>query len=44
MVSSILIQRENWGQEKSPGFTITNAFGQVLDEKIVAENHLWRPV
>ena len=28
------------GQAQSPGFLITNAFGQVLDEKIVAENHL----
>jgi nucleoside-diphosphate-sugar epimerase len=40
MVSSILTNGRNWGQEKSPGFVITNAFGQVLDEKIVAENHL----
>merc|ERR1712071_372622 len=28
------------GQEKSPGFQITNAFGNVLDEKIVAERYL----
>jgi hypothetical protein len=27
-------------QEKSPGFVITNAFGGVLDEKLVAEQHL----
>lgn len=40
MVSSILTNGRNWGQEKSPGFVITNAFGQVLDEKIVAENYL----
>lgn len=40
MVSSILTNGRNWGQEKSPGFLVTNAFGQVLDEKIVAENHL----
>jgi len=40
MVSSILTNGRNWGQEKSPGFLITNAFGQVLDEKIVAENYL----
>ena len=40
MVSSILTNGRAWGQEKSPGFVITNAFGQVLDEKIVAENHL----
>ena len=29
-----------WGKEKSPGFVITNAFGGVLDQKLVAENHL----
>lgn len=40
MVSSILTNGRNWGQEKSPGFVITNAFGQVLDEKIIAENYL----
>lgn len=40
MVSSILTNGRNWGQEKSPGFVITNAFGQVLDEKLVAENYL----
>jgi putative NADH-flavin reductase len=40
MVSSILTNGRNWGQEQSPGFVITNAFGRVLDEKIVAENHL----
>ena len=40
LVSSILTNGRNWGQEKSPGFTITNAFGNVLDEKIVAENYL----
>ena len=40
MVSSILTNGRNWGQENSPGFVVTNAFGQVLDEKIVAENHL----
>lgn len=40
MVSSILTNGRNWGQEKSPGFVVTNAFGQVLDEKIVAENYL----
>ena len=40
MVSSILTNGRAWGQEKSPGFVITNAFGGVLDEKIVAENHL----
>ena len=40
MVSSILTNGRNWGQEDSPGFVITNAFGKVLDEKIVAENYL----
>lgn len=40
MVSSILTNGRNWGQEKSPGFVITNAFGNVLDEKIIAENYL----
>jgi nucleoside-diphosphate-sugar epimerase len=40
MVSSILTNGRNWGQEQSPGFVITNAFGNVLDEKLVAENYL----
>ncbi|OEU08925.1 NAD(P)-binding protein [Fragilariopsis cylindrus CCMP1102] len=40
MVSSILTNGRNWGQEKSPGFIITNAFGSVLDEKLVAEQYL----
>lgn len=40
MVSSILTNGRNWGQENSPGFQITNAFGHVLDEKLVAENYL----
>lgn len=40
MVSSILTNGRAWGQEKSPGFQVTNAFGGVLDEKLVAENHL----
>ena len=40
MVSSILTNGRNWGQEKSPGFVITNAFGNVLDEKIIAEKYL----
>lgn len=40
MVSSILTDARTWGKEKSPGFTITNAFGQVLDEKIIAEKYL----
>eukprot|EP00586_Coscinodiscus_wailesii_P002110 CAMPEP_0172483292 /NCGR_PEP_ID=MMETSP1066-20121228/10222_1 /TAXON_ID=671091 /ORGANISM="Coscinodiscus wailesii, Strain CCMP2513" /LENGTH=324 /DNA_ID=CAMNT_0013247075 /DNA_START=141 /DNA_END=1115 /DNA_ORIENTATION=- len=40
LVSSILTNGRNWGQADSPGFVITNAFGKVLDEKIVAENYL----
>lgn len=40
LVSSILTNGRAWGQEKSPGFVVTNAFGGVLDEKIVAENYL----
>ena len=40
MVSSILTNGRAWGQEKSAGFVITNAFGGVLDEKLVAENYL----
>eukprot|EP00415_Alexandrium_ostenfeldii_P000353 UN0353 len=40
MVSSILTNGRAWGQANSPGFTITNAFGSVLDEKIVAEKYL----
>jgi len=40
LVSSILTNGRNWGQEKAPGFVITNAFGGVLDEKIIAEKYL----
>ena len=40
LVSSILTNGRSWGQEKSPGFVVTNAFGNVLDEKLVAENYL----
>jgi len=40
MVSSILTNGRAWGQEKSPGFVATNAFGGVLDEKLEAEKHL----
>jgi uncharacterized protein YbjT (DUF2867 family) len=28
------------GKDKSPGFVVTNAFGNVLDEKLVAEKYL----
>uniref|UniRef100_A0A7S4NHV8 NAD(P)-binding domain-containing protein n=1 Tax=Odontella aurita TaxID=265563 RepID=A0A7S4NHV8_9STRA len=40
LVSSILTDGRAWGQADSPGFVITNAFGKVLDEKIVAERYL----
>jgi len=40
MVSSILTNGRAWGQEESPGFKITNAFGNALDEKLVAELYL----
>lgn len=40
MVSSILTNGPGWGQEKSPGYIVTNAFGKVLEEKLVAENYL----
>lgn len=40
LVSSILTNGRAWGQEKSPGFVVTNAFGKVLDEKIIAEKYL----
>ena len=40
LVSSILTNGRAIGQDKSPGFVITNAFGGVLDEKLEAENFL----
>mmetsp|Transcript_14118 Transcript_14118/g.31248 ORF Transcript_14118/g.31248 Transcript_14118/m.31248 type:complete len:322 (-) Transcript_14118:178-1143(-) len=40
LVSSILTNGRGWGQENSPGFQVTNAFGQVLDEKLEAEKYL----
>eukprot|EP00558_Chaetoceros_sp_UNC1202_P005664 CAMPEP_0197246738 /NCGR_PEP_ID=MMETSP1429-20130617/21015_1 /TAXON_ID=49237 /ORGANISM="Chaetoceros sp., Strain UNC1202" /LENGTH=307 /DNA_ID=CAMNT_0042707473 /DNA_START=17 /DNA_END=940 /DNA_ORIENTATION=- len=40
LVSSILTNGRAWGQEDSPGFKITNAFGNALDEKLVAEKYL----
>uniref|UniRef100_A0A7S1NG98 NAD(P)-binding domain-containing protein n=1 Tax=Eutreptiella gymnastica TaxID=73025 RepID=A0A7S1NG98_9EUGL len=40
LVTSILTNGRAVGMEKSPGFVITNAFGGVLDEKLVAEQHL----
>uniref|UniRef100_A0A0G4IDB1 NAD(P)-binding domain-containing protein n=1 Tax=Chromera velia CCMP2878 TaxID=1169474 RepID=A0A0G4IDB1_9ALVE len=40
LITSILTDGRAWGQEKSPGFQVTNAFGGVLDEKLTAEKHL----
>lgn len=40
MVSSILTDGRSWGQEQSPGFVATNAFGGALDEKLAAEKYL----
>eukprot|EP00967_Tisochrysis_lutea_P135641 scaffold240986_cov32-Tisochrysis_lutea.AAC.1 len=40
LVSSILTDGPAWGQEKSPGYQVTNAFGHVLEEKLVAEKYL----
>ena len=40
LVSSILTDAGAWNQRGSAGFKITNAFGGVLDEKIVAEKYL----
>merc|ERR1719476_70105 len=40
LVSSILTDAGAWGQLKSPGYQITNAFGHVLEEKLVAEKYL----
>jgi uncharacterized protein YbjT (DUF2867 family) len=40
MVSSILTDGKAWGQEQSPGYVATNAFGGALDEKLVAEKYL----
>ena len=40
LVSSILTDAGAWGQLDSAGYKITNAFGHVLEEKLVAENAL----
>jgi len=40
LISSILTNGREIGQEKNPGFVITNAFGGALDEKLVAEKYL----
>jgi|TARA_B110000483_G_scaffold232831_1_gene300904 uncharacterized protein YbjT (DUF2867 family) len=40
LISSILTNGRAAGLADSPGFKITNAFGGVLDEKLVGENYL----
>lgn len=40
LVSSILTDGPAWGQKDSPGYVVTNAFGHVLEEKLVAEKYL----
>ena len=40
LISSILTDGRAMGAEDSPGFKITNAFGGVLDEKLVGERAL----
>lgn len=40
LISSILTNGRAIGQENNPGFVITNAFGGILDEKLVAEKYL----
>jgi len=40
LVSSILTDGGAWDQLNSPGYKITNAFGHVLEEKLVAEKYL----
>jgi len=40
LVSSILTDAGAWGQLDSAGYKITNAFGRVLEEKLIAEKYL----
>ena len=40
LVSSILTDGGAWGKKESPGYVVTNAFGHVLEEKLVAEKYL----
>ena len=40
LISSILTNGPGMGAENTPGYKITNAFGRVLEEKLVGENHL----
>ena len=37
---SILTDGGAWGKTESPGYVVTNAFGHVLEEKLVAEKYL----
>lgn len=39
LVSSILTDAGAWGQLDSAGYKVTNAFGSVLEEKLVAEKY-----
>merc|ERR1719327_2484554 len=40
LVSSILTDAGAWGQLDSAGYKVTNAFGHVLEQKLVAEKYL----
>ena len=40
LISSILTNGPGMGAEDTPGYKITNAFGRVLEEKLVGENYL----
>ena len=40
LITSILTDGPAWGQVNSPGYQVTNAFGHVLEEKLVAEKYL----
>ena len=40
LVTSILTDAGAWGQLDSAGYKVTNAFGNVLEEKLVAEKYL----
>merc|ERR1719327_206452 len=40
LITSILTDAGAWGQLDSAGYKVTNAFGQVLEAKLVAEKYL----
>jgi uncharacterized protein YbjT (DUF2867 family) len=40
LISSILTNGPGMGAQDTPGYKITNAFGRVLEEKLVGENYL----